>query len=95
MVMIDVAQAQEAQSYSNEGSWASYFGTALYPSRLAEHEFIYFDYKDYDMITSITRAEIDAFLAVRCELSKLTMADPFAMNVEVSEPLPYEEYDIV
>jgi hypothetical protein len=94
-VMVDVTQAMDAFSYRNEFARMSYYGARVYPNQLAEHEFIYFDYKDYDMIRSISRAEIDAFNAVSVELHKRVMADPFAAEVTEPEPLPYEEYDIV
>ena len=95
LVMIDVAQAAEAMSVNNEHEWVSYNSFAVYPSKLRRSEFIEFDYKEYDMIKSISRAEIDAFLARKDEFYSLVSGDPFEPQVTIPEPLPYEEYDIM
>ena len=94
MMLPALEEAAVAHSYSNEFSWASYTGVRFYPNGLSASEFIEFDYKAYDEITSVSQAEIQEFLAIQSDLYARVTRHHDLGFVE-PEPLPYEEFDIM
>ncbi len=89
-----IEKAAEANSYSNDFARMAYHGVRFYPNKLAEKEFLDFDYQMYENIKSISADEILEFMAVKDDLSK-QVTGYYQMGFIAPEPLPYEEYDMM
>lgn len=80
--------------WSNEASSFSPYAYEVMPNKLAEREFVEWEYKVYEDIRSISAADLQAFLAIEAELNahleRRDRGEP-----EEPKPLPYEEFDVM
>jgi hypothetical protein len=94
MMLSALEDAAVAHSHHDDFSWLSYTGVRFYPNGLSASEFIEFDYKMYSEITSVSQADIQAFLAIQADLYARVTRHHDLGFVE-PQPLPYEEYDMM
>lgn len=80
--------------WSNEASSFSPYAYEVMPNKLADREFVEWEYKIYEEIRSISSSDLQAFLCVEAALTayleRRDRGEP-----EEPKPLPYEEYDFM